>query len=100
VPETVHHVVVPVDPQTDPSWMGLRNCIQTDGVHQRDNVGHKARDSPEKWSEAVKTLKGKFILIAIERFLCLTEQLCVLVGKNLVTMNRFFFALTVAVQLT
>lgn len=36
VPETVHHVVVMVDPQKDRTWRNLRNCIQTDGVHARD----------------------------------------------------------------
>lgn len=38
VPETVHHVVVPVDPQKDKSWQNLRNHMETDGVHARDNV--------------------------------------------------------------
>ena len=59
VPETVHHVVVPVNPVTDPSWIGLRKHIKTDGVHAEDSVGSRARDSPEKWSEGVKILKGK-----------------------------------------
>lgn len=39
VPETVHHVVVMVDPQTDKSWQNTRTRIETDGVHRRDNVG-------------------------------------------------------------
>lgn len=55
MPETVHHVVVPVDPLKDPSWMGLRNHIKTDGVHYNDNI---KKESQEKWSEAVKILKG------------------------------------------
>lgn len=38
VPETVHHVVVTVDPQKDKSWCNLRPHIETDGVHYRDNV--------------------------------------------------------------
>lgn len=38
VPETVHHVVVTVDPQKDKSWHNLRNHVETDGVHARDNV--------------------------------------------------------------
>lgn len=37
VPETVHHVVVYVDPQKDLSWQSLRQRIQTDGVHTNDN---------------------------------------------------------------
>lgn len=38
VPETVHHVVVPVDPQKDKTWQSLKKRIQTDGVHNRDNI--------------------------------------------------------------
>lgn len=38
VPETVHHVVVTVDPQKDKSWHNLRKHIETDGIHNRDNV--------------------------------------------------------------
>lgn len=38
VPETVHHVVVKVDPQQDRSWETLRRHVLTDGVHARDNV--------------------------------------------------------------
>lgn len=38
VPETVHHVVVKVDPQKDKSWQTLRQHVLTDGVHARDDV--------------------------------------------------------------
>lgn len=38
VPETVHHVVVMVDPQKDTSWQRLERKIQTDGVHNKDNL--------------------------------------------------------------
>lgn len=38
VPETVHHVIVLVDPQKDKSWRNLRTCIETDGVHTRDEM--------------------------------------------------------------
>lgn len=38
VPETVHHVVVMVDPQKDKSWYNLRKYLKTDDVHARDNV--------------------------------------------------------------
>lgn len=38
VPETVHHIVVMIDPQKDKSWHNLRNRIETDNVHSRDNV--------------------------------------------------------------
>lgn len=36
VPETVHHVVLIVDPQKDTSWQSLRQHIPTDGVHVND----------------------------------------------------------------
>lgn len=32
VPDTVHHVVVKVDPQTDKSWHNLQKHVMTDGV--------------------------------------------------------------------
>lgn len=38
VPETVHHVVVTVDPRADTSWTTFRRHVPTDGVHQKDNV--------------------------------------------------------------
>ncbi|CAH1117276.1 unnamed protein product [Phaedon cochleariae] len=65
VPETVHHVVVKVDPQNDKSWHNLRRHITTDGVHAQDNVrpGH---NSPETLSEAVKLLKGEYCIRAID----------------------------------
>lgn len=38
VPETVHHVVVTVDPTADKSWHNIRDPIETDKVHARDNI--------------------------------------------------------------
>ena len=38
VPDTVHHVVVPVNPRADQAWMNLNVCIRTDGVHANDNI--------------------------------------------------------------
>ena len=64
VPDTVHHVIVPVDPRNDTTWCNLRKCIQTDGVHQRDRVG-PGIDSDESWSEAIKILKGEYCVKAI-----------------------------------
>lgn len=37
VPDTVHHVVVRVDPKNDQTWRSLKRCIQTDGVHDGVN---------------------------------------------------------------
>lgn len=64
VPETVHHVVVKVDPQIDRSWQNTRRHITTDGVHQQDNV-RPGDNSPETLSEAVKILKGEYVIRAI-----------------------------------
>lgn len=38
VPETVHHVVVTIDPREDKSWASLRRHVRTDGVHMKDGV--------------------------------------------------------------
>ncbi|CAG9559092.1 unnamed protein product [Danaus chrysippus] len=62
VPETVHHVVVNVDPQEDKSWETAQKKIPTDGVHARDNIDNM---SPETLSEAVKVLKGTYCVRAI-----------------------------------
>lgn len=64
VPETVHHVVVNVDPQKDSSWQTLRKHVQTDGVHAKDNI-RSGNTTPETLSEAVKILKGEYCVRAI-----------------------------------
>lgn len=65
VPETVHHCVCLVDPQRDTSWQSLRQHVQTDGVHNQDNVGPNVQN-PETFSEAVKILKGEYCIQAID----------------------------------
>ncbi|XP_063975899.1 ATP-dependent RNA helicase Ddx1 [Diachasmimorpha longicaudata] len=64
VPETVHHVVVLVDPQADKMCNGSGRRIQTDGVHHRDNTKSK-RNTAEALSESVKILKGEYCVRAI-----------------------------------
>lgn len=64
VPETVHHCVVKVDPQLDTTWKNLRQHVQTDGVHSKDNV-RPGNNTPETLSEAVKMLKGEYCVRAI-----------------------------------
>ncbi|XP_047511934.1 ATP-dependent RNA helicase Ddx1 [Pieris napi] len=64
VPETVHHVVVNVDPQKDLFWQTARKQIQTDGVHSKDNI-RSGNTTPETLSEAVKVLKGEYCVRAI-----------------------------------
>ncbi|KAI4475543.1 hypothetical protein M0802_015111, partial [Mischocyttarus mexicanus] len=64
VPETVHHVVVIVDPQKDKSWQNLRRHIETDGVHSKDNI-RPGNNTAETFSEAAKILKGEYCIRAI-----------------------------------
>ncbi|XP_051501529.1 ATP-dependent RNA helicase DDX1 [Myxocyprinus asiaticus] len=65
VPETVHHVVVPVNPKTDRFWEKLKSHIRTDEVHAKDNTRPGA-NTPEMWSEAIKILKGEYTVRAIK----------------------------------
>ncbi|KAI3416067.1 ATP-dependent RNA helicase ddx1 [Globodera pallida] len=58
-----------VDPHEDKSWIRLRSkpgqSVQTDAVHARDQL-RAGSDNPETLSEAVKVLKGEYLLKAIE----------------------------------
>lgn len=65
VPETVHHVVTLVNPQTDLGWHSMRRHVQTDGVHAKDNV-RPGNNTAETFSEAVKMLKGEYLIRAID----------------------------------
>jgi len=64
VPETVHHVVVGVDPRTDREWANYKQKIYTDGVHASDRTG-PGISSPENFSEAVKIMKAEYCVRAI-----------------------------------
>lgn len=64
VPETVHHVVCRVDPRKDASWNNMKRHITTDGVHAKDKVG-PSNNTAEAMSEAVKMLKGEYVVRAI-----------------------------------
>uniref|UniRef100_A0A3B3CF57 ATP-dependent RNA helicase n=1 Tax=Oryzias melastigma TaxID=30732 RepID=A0A3B3CF57_ORYME len=63
VPETVHHVVVPVNPKTDRQWERLGKA-HTDEVHAKDNIRPGA--NTPMWSEAIKLLKGEYTVRAIK----------------------------------
>lgn len=65
VPETVHHVVLHIDPREDTTWHSLRQHVQTDGVHAKDDV-RRGNNTPETLSEAVKMLKGEYCVKAID----------------------------------
>ncbi|KAM7533003.1 hypothetical protein Aperf_G00000120134 [Anoplocephala perfoliata] len=68
VPETVHHVICLIDPHQDTSWKEMLSNsvdhIQTDGVHMKDRLNPNY-ESPELLSEAVKLLKGQYVVRAI-----------------------------------
>ncbi|XP_059354501.1 ATP-dependent RNA helicase DDX1 [Carassius carassius] len=66
VPETVHHVVVPVNPKKDRIWEKLgKNHIRTDEVHAKDDT-RPGSNTSEMWSEAIKILKGEYAIRAIK----------------------------------
>ncbi|XP_007426206.1 ATP-dependent RNA helicase DDX1 [Python bivittatus] len=66
VPDTVHHVVVPVNPKNDKLWERVgKNHIRTDEVHSKDNT-RPGTNSAEMWSEAIKILKGDYAVRAIK----------------------------------
>ncbi|XP_043242486.1 ATP-dependent RNA helicase Ddx1-like isoform X1 [Amphibalanus amphitrite] len=65
VPETVHHVLTMIDPRTNASWTDLKQRVQTDMVHAKDNV-RPGSNSSETLSEAVKLLKAEFCVRAID----------------------------------
>lgn len=49
VPDTVHHVVVTVDPRTDMSWHNLPKRIPTDGVHANDRLVPTSATPGNNW---------------------------------------------------
>eukprot|EP01147_Barroeca_monosierra_P003768 gene3769-6291_t len=66
VPDTVHHVVVDVDPRKDRSWQSKPLSLKTDGVHSADNV-KPSNLSPETLSEATKILKPDYVRAVIDK---------------------------------
>lgn len=65
MPDTVHHVVFKIDPKSDELWKNLRNHIKTDDVHAKDQISMN-NPSKESLSEAIKILKGEYIVKAID----------------------------------
>lgn len=71
VPDTVHHVVLRIDPKRDKVYSQLDSLFETDGVHASDNVEEAlfSRQNPcrrEELSEAIKLMKFYYTLKAIE----------------------------------
>lgn len=69
VPEAVDHVLVPVDPREDRSWLQSQPAVPTDNAHRFDETGPNV-DSAENWSEAVKKLKPRVLQRLIDAHKC------------------------------
>lgn len=71
VPDTVHHVVLRVDPKKDDIYSDLEGLFDTDGVHSNDNVdgilfSKNRLERQEEFSEAIKLMKFYYTIKAIE----------------------------------
>ncbi len=78
VPEAVDHVLVPVDPREDRSWLQSQPAVSTDNTHMHDSTGPSS-DSAAGWSEAVKRLKPRVLQRLIDAHkcaACLLATLC------------------------
>lgn len=63
VPDTVHHLIISVDPAVDHTWAALKDEVPTDGVHASDRVGSGV--SLIELSEGTKRLKpALFVALA------------------------------------
>lgn len=69
VPDSVDHVVVPVDPKEDRSWLQTLPAVPTDNAHAHDRIGPN-ENTPENWSEAVKRLKPRVLQRIIDTHKC------------------------------
>ena len=69
VPEAVDHVLVPVDPREDRSWLQSQPAVSTDNAHRHDSTGPNI-DSAANWSEAVKRLKPRVLQRLIDAHKC------------------------------
>lgn len=71
VPETVHHVVLRLNPREDKIYQDLKGLFQTDGVHKKDSVcpaifNQNTLSRPEEVSEAIKLMKFYYTVKAID----------------------------------
>lgn len=65
VPDSVHHVVLRVDPRKMTQWKNAQTRIKTDGVHLKDQL-NVSNPNAETYSEAVKMLKADLAIKAID----------------------------------
>jgi ATP-dependent RNA helicase DDX1 len=61
VPELVDHLLAPIDPRADRSWLQSSPQVWTDGAHTPDPPLTPNTDTPEGWSEACKRLKPRVL---------------------------------------
>lgn len=101
VPDTVHHVVLRIDPQKDNIYKDLGALIDTDEVHDND-INHNSFYDPsarltrdEEFSEAIKMMKFYYTAVAIENLdmpqgilFCRTKLDCDNLEKFLNNMNK------------
>jgi ATP-dependent RNA helicase DDX1 len=61
VPELVDHLLAPIDPRADRSWLQSSPQVWTDGAHSCDPELTPNTDTAEGWSEAAKRLKPRVL---------------------------------------
>ena len=61
VPETVHHVIVKVNPRSDKSWKDFSKRIPTDSVHVRDPLSPNS-NTPGTYN----VVKTQFVLHSVQ----------------------------------
>lgn len=101
VPETVHHVVLRIDPTQDEVFRDLKSLFKTDGVHDNDDVESslfnptKPLRSPDEFSQAIKLMKFYYTVKAIESLnmdqgiiFCRTKLDCDNLDRFMNNMNR------------
>lgn len=102
VPDTVHHVVLRIDPRKDTKFRELQGLFETDGVHEHDQLqqslfGQNNRQlcNDEELSEAVKLMKPYYALKAIETLhmdqgiiFCRTKLDCDNLSQFMLDMNK------------
>lgn len=65
MPDSIHHVIYRVDPKRNLDWKSYDQSLTTDGVHSKDRFD-VAHPNAETLSEAVKMMKGRLLIKAIE----------------------------------
>ena len=67
IPDTVDHVQVVIDPQTDRSWLQNTPSVLDDKVHAFDRSGPQMT-SKENWSQGLKRLKPRILQRLVDQY--------------------------------